>query len=143
MSVFTENPCKVCGRYQNRPCVVDGIVLNEKNEILLIRRGRDPEKGKYAFPGGFIEWDETAEEAVVREVSEETGLSVLVDSFVGYFDTLNRDRERHTIALVFRCSVIRKDDVSAGDDADACAWFSLSQLPELAFDHAKILSTLI
>lgn len=136
---MNDGPCSVCGRYQNRPCVVDGIVVNDKREILLIRRGREPHKGTYAIPGGFIDWNETAKEAVVRELFEETGLDVDVVSFVGYFDALKRDAERHTVTLVFLCKDSGTSSLRAGDDADECRWFSLDSLPQLAFDHAEII----
>ena len=133
------NPCPVCGRWQNRPVVVDGLVIKE-NKILLIKRGREPFKGAYAIPGGFVDWDETAKEAVVREIKEETNLDVSVKEFLGYYDSLKRDEKRHTVSLVFICEIkTGSENARAGDDAIEFEWFSLDNLPPLAFDHKKIL----
>ncbi|HDS02390.1 MAG TPA: NUDIX domain-containing protein [Firmicutes bacterium] len=132
--------CPYCGRWRNRPSVVDGIVKNQKGEIVLIRRGRDPHKGDWALPGGFIDWGETAREAVVREVREETGLSVEPLSLVGVFDSPERDKGRGTVSLVYDCRLTEDGSCRAGDDADDCRWFSFSALPPLAFDHAAIIT---
>ncbi|HMA68571.1 MAG TPA: NUDIX hydrolase [Candidatus Mcinerneyibacterium sp.] len=133
------NPCPVCGRYLNRPGVVDGIV--EKNgKIILIKRGRTPYKGYYAIPGGFIDWDETAKEAVVRELKEETNLNIHVKDFLNYYDSIKRDKRRRTISLVFVCELIDGKKARAGDDASSYRWFNIDELPELAFDHEQILN---
>ena len=138
------NPCSRCGRYINRPTVVDGIILNDREEVLLIKRGNNPYKGSYAIPGGFIDWDETAKEAVKREVKEETNLNVNIKEFLNYYDSIKRDEKRRTISLVFICEItgdVRKPE--AGDDAADYKWFKLDILPELAFDHEKILNDFI
>src|SRR6056297_840407 len=133
------NPCPVCGRYLNRPGVVDGIV--EKNgKIILIKRGRAPYKGFYAIPGGFIDWDETAEEAVIRELKEETNLNIKVKDFLNYYDSIKRDKDRRTISLVFVCELIDENKARDGDDASDFKWFTINELPELAFDHEKIIN---
>jgi 8-oxo-dGTP diphosphatase len=135
------NPCPKCGRYINRPAVVDGIILNKDYEILLIKRGRDPFKGEYAIPGGFIDWNETAKEAVVREIKEETNLEVEVVDFLNYYDSIKRDKKRRTISLVFICRITGDiNNVKAGDDAAEHGWFKVDNLPELAFDHEKIIN---
>ncbi len=134
-----KGPCPHCGRWLNRPVVVDGVVLNAGNQVLLIKRGRDPEMGKYALPGGFVDWDETASAAVIRELREETGLSCAVRGFVGYYDALSRDPSRRTVSLAFYCVAEEGRKALAGDDAAECRWFSLDSLPELAFDHSAII----
>ncbi len=132
--------CPHCGRYQNRPCVVDAVIFNTAGEVLLIKRGRDPEKGKFALPGGFIDWDESAAEAVVREVKEETDLDVKVVSFSGYYDDIQRDIKRRTISLVFLCETTSSTQATAGDDAVDHGWFSVDKLPDIAFDHIQIIN---
>lgn len=137
------NPCPHCGRYLNRPAVVDGIVFNKDNKILLIKRKRNPYKGYFAIPGGFIDWKETAKEAVIRELKEETNLEVEIIDFFNFYDSIDRDKKRQTISLVFICHTTGKlADVKAGDDAADYGWFDLNNLPELAFDHQKILNDL-
>ena len=132
--------CPYCGRWKNRPAVVDGVVLNGEGGLLLIRRGRDPCRGSWALPGGFMDWGETALEAVTREVCEETGLLLKSPLFLGVFDSPERDPERGTVSLVYYGYAGREGQPRPGDDADACRWFPFSELPPLAFDHGKILS---
>jgi len=129
--------CPACGRWDTRPAVVDGILV-EHRKILLIRRGHEPCRGRFALPGGFIDRGETAREAVVREMREETGLDVEVVRFLGFFDDPARD-VRQTIALVF---VLRRTGgtLRAGDDAEAFAWADLDDLPPIAFDHARVIA---
>ncbi len=138
------NPCPKCGRYINRPAVVDGIIVNDREEVLLIKRGHNPYKGSFAIPGGFIDWNETAKEAVKREVKEETNLIVNIKEFLNYYDSIKRDEKRRTISLVFVCEITGDSrDAEAGDDASDYKWFKLDSLPELAFDHQKILNDFI
>ena len=129
--------CPACGRWDTRPAVVDGI-LAEGGRILLIRRGREPCRGRFALPGGFIDRDETAREAIAREMREETGLDVEVERFLGFFDDPGRD-VRQTISLVF---VLRRrgGELRAGDDAAEFVWADLGDPPPLAFDHARVLA---
>jgi len=132
--------CPYCGRWKNRPAVVDGIVLNSQGKILLIRRGRDPFRGSWALPGGFMDWGETAGEAVVREVREETGLELKDPRFLAVFDSPGRDLERGTVSLAYYGTAADEGDLRPGDDACDSRWFSFTALPSLAFDHGKILS---
>ncbi|MBN1419834.1 MAG: NUDIX hydrolase [Planctomycetes bacterium] len=129
--------CPVCGRWDVRPAVVDGILV-EEGKLLLIRRGHEPCRGRFALPGGFIDRDETAREAVVREMREETGLDVEIERFLGFFDDPGRD-VRETIALVF---VLRRTggEVRAGDDAVDFTWADPDDPPPLAFDHARVIA---
>ena len=131
-------PCPVCGRWENRAAVVDGVVVRGE-DVLLIRRGTEPERGKYALPGGYMDRDETAEEACVREVREETGLDVRVIAFLAYYDRPERDPRRQNVALAFLTEPMG-GELRAGDDADDAGWFALDRLPALAFDHARILA---
>jgi 8-oxo-dGTP diphosphatase len=116
---------------------VDAIIELGGGGIVLIRR-KNPPPG-WALPGGFIDYGESAEEAVVREALEETGLEIaLVELFHVYSDP-RRDPRRHTLAIVFIASA--GGTPRAADDASAVGVFREGELPApLAFDHARILA---
>lgn len=135
--------CPTCGQYYDRHLVVDGVV--EKNgKILLIRRGIEPNKGMMALPGGYIDWNETAEEAVVREVLEETGVKTHVVQLLGVYSDPNRDpKDKQNIALAYQLSV--EDDLKMQPQEGEVLevdYFSLEDLPkDIAFDHREIIQT--
>ncbi len=121
-----------------RPSVTaDGIVVKD-GAILLIRRGNDPFKGSYALPGGFLDRGETLEHCVVREVREETGIKAEVTELVGVYSSPDRDPRGHFVTAVFHMRPTG-GTLKAGDDAEHAEWIHLDKLPELAFDHAKII----
>jgi len=123
-----------------RPAVtVDAILISNRKSVLLIERGREPFKGKWALPGGFIEMDEELEIACRRELEEETGLKVGALKQFKAFGSVNRDPRHRTISVLFYAFTDDELAASAGDDAAKAQWFSLDQLPELAFDHGQIL----
>lgn len=123
--------------YKNPILTTDGIVLVD-GRIVLVRRGKEPGKGKFALPGGFMDVGERAEECVVREVLEETGLRCEVLDLVGAYSDPSRDPRGHIVSLVFFL-VQRGGALRAGDDADHVDTFELDRLPELAFDHRAII----
>lgn len=114
----------------------DGIVLRGR-EILLIRRGKEPFKGSYALPGGFLGHGETLEECVVREVLEETGLKTTIVELVGVYSSPDRDPRGHFVTAVYHLQP-RSGTLRAGDDAAAAEWVHLDSLPKFAFDHGRI-----
>ncbi len=115
-------------------CVIFGFDESNKMKVLLIQRGNDPHKGKWAFPGGFMNIDETAEQCARRELEEETGLKdVAVEQFYTFSD-VNRD-PRERILSVAHYAIIRLSDVKGSDDAAKAQWFSIDEIPSLAFDH--------
>ena len=119
------------------PCLtVDGVVVRG-GEVLLVRRKNPPFQGCWALPGGFVDVGETCEAACVREVREETGLSVRIMRLVGVYSDPARDPRRHTVTVAFRCEVVG-GALAGGDDAAAAQFFPLTALPKLAFDHKKI-----
>lgn len=109
-------------------------------ELLLIQRLRDPYAGFWALPGGFIEAEESLEASARRELAEETGLSVAQLSFFGVYGDPGRDPRGRTITVAYRALLGPQDtsDVQGLDDAGDARWFGLDQLPELAFDHRRI-----
>lgn len=115
----------------------DGII--NETLILLIRRGKEPFKNKWALPGGFIEMGELLEEACKRELLEETGIKVEKMIQFKTYDDIDRDPRHRTISVVFTAELDYQIEVEGGDDAVQADWFPLYNLPELAFDHEKIL----
>jgi len=123
-----------------RPFACDGILV-EGNKILLIRRAKEPGLGKWAIPGGRIEEDETAEECLKREFKEETGLDIEIVKLTGIYSEPESDPRR----IIGAAYIVRKTggELKAGDDAGDAEWFPLDSIPELAFDHKKIVEDAI
>ncbi len=119
---------------------VDAIIL-KKNSVALIRRKNPPFQGRWALPGGFVDVGETVEHAVVREAKEETGLNVKIEKLHGVYSDPKRDPRGHTVGVIYVCRVVG-GELKGLDDATEAKFFSLTKLPELAFDHAKILADL-
>lgn len=129
-----------------RPAVTtDCVVFTQEEEpkVLLIQRGNEPYKGCWAFPGGFMNMEETAEECAVRELKEETGLTVTRIQLIGAYSKVNRDPRGRTISIAYLAIVDAPTAVSGMDDAAKAAWFPLSSLPDLAFDHQDIMADAI
>ena len=129
--------------YQHpRPALtVDALVFRQNGpttEILLIQRKNPPFKGKWALPGGFVDMDETLEQAIARELEEETGITNLDLKQFHAFSQPGRDPRGHTISVVFSGILEDEQEAKAGDDAENAAWFETGQLPALAFDHTLV-----
>ena len=127
-----------------RPAVtVDAILLARSgavDSVLLVQRAGPPFAGRWAFPGGFLEIDESAEQAVARELAEETGVEgVRLESFCTA-SGVDRDPRGRVISIVF-LGEVRASELSprASSDAAAVGWFDITDLPEMAFDHREIL----
>lgn len=130
-------------QYPRAALTVDAIVfVKEQKEtfVLLIQRGRDPFKNKWALPGGFINMDETLEQACIRELKEETLLKVDKMNQFRTYDAINRDPRHRTISVIFSAEVDKKEAVKGSDDAAKAKWVSIKKLPQLAFDHQIILA---
>ena len=130
-------------KYPHPAITTDCIVFTrEENDfkILLIQRRNEPCKGQWAFPGGFMNIDETAEEAARRELQEETGLRIDKLFQIGAFTKVDRDPRERVITIAFYTFVEVPQTVNGGDDAARAEWFPLKHLPILAFDHADILA---
>lgn len=124
---------------------VDGIVEIYENKkfkgIVLIER-KNPPYG-FALPGGFVNYGEKPEEAVLREIEEETGLKAKIENFFNFYGDPKRDPRIHTVSLVFILKA--EGDIKAGSDAKKAYIFELSKIPfdKLVFDHGKILKDYI
>lgn len=118
-------------------CVIfgfDGAKIN----VLLVERGINPYKGRWAFPGGFLKMDESALQGAKRELYEETGLKdAYIHQFHAFSDPQRDPRER--VITIAYYALVRISEVKAGDDAAKAQWFPLDKVPSLAFDHDQIL----
>jgi 8-oxo-dGTP diphosphatase len=123
----------------DRPWIsTDCVVFDERGRVLLIRRKNEPFKGHYAFPGGFIEVGETAENAAVRELKEETGIVADNLKLIGVYSDPKRDPRHHSITVAYLVSV-HGQTPKAGDDAAAAEFVQDATKEKLAFDHDLIL----
>jgi 8-oxo-dGTP diphosphatase len=123
--------------FPTRPVTVDCVIFQGEG-VVLIRRGHDPFKGYYALPGGFVDVNETVEEACRREALEETGVQVAALRLIGVYSDPSRDPDRHTVAIAF----LAEGDISsmkAGDDASHVELVSDWRNVPLAFDHRRII----
>lgn len=141
--MYFENYRKMAYTYEYpRPAVTaDCIVMTRENDpkVLLIERGHEPFKGCWAFPGGFMNMDETTEQCAIRELEEETGLKVNEIKQIGAYSKVDRDPRGRTITVAYLALVDKPLPVSGQDDAAKAQWFSIKNLPKLAFDHEEIL----
>lgn len=136
-----DSALRYCYRYPRPSVTADCVVFSRNGDrlrLLLIRRANEPFKGCWAFPGGFMNMDEDAESAARRELKEETGLDG--DRFfqIGAFSDVDRDPRDRVVTIAF---LVLSDysEVRGCDDASDARWFDIGSLPELAFDHRKIL----
>ncbi len=117
-------------RYPNRPVVGVGGVMIDEGKVLLVRRGTEPLRGHWSIPGGAVETGERLEEAVCREVLEETGLTVEPLFLVAVFQRLMPDQsgstEYHYVLVDYVCRVLSGNPLP-GDDADEVGWFALDE----------------
>lgn len=132
---------KYCYKYPHpsvtTDCVIFGFDGNQL-QVLLIERGIEPYKGRWAFPGGFLNMEESAEEGALRELKEETGLTgAYIEQFHTFTDP-NRDPRERVITIAYY-ALVRIQEVKGGDDAAKAQWFALDEVPQLAFDHDLIL----
>lgn len=132
--------------YPRPSLTVDIAIFKEYEgcyEVLLIRRKNEPFEGKWALPGGFVDMDETVETAASRELFEETSLSEIHLEQFHVFSEVDRDPRGRTVSVVFTGFLNNDQEANAKDDAREARWFDVKKLPELAFDHRKIVDMLI
>lgn len=141
---FNEETKKWESPYWHPAVTTDAVVFGfdgEELNVLLIQRGLNPHIGKWALPGGFlIKSDETAMDGVRRELKEETNVDIFLEEFSTFSDK-NRDERERVITIAF-FALVKKNrfHIKGGDDAAAAKWYPVNDLPELAFDHDKIIA---
>lgn len=129
-----------------RPAVTaDCVVMTKESvpQVLLIERGADPYKGCWAFPGGFMNMDETTEQCAIRELEEETGLQITDLQQIGAYSKVDRDPRGRTITVAYLVIIDHPIPVTGQDDAAKAQWFPIDALPPLAFDHEDIMKDAI
>jgi 8-oxo-dGTP diphosphatase len=129
-------------RHHYPAVAVDMIIFTVGNDdlmVLLIRRRGEPFAGRWAIPGGFVEPDESLDDAAARELREETSVSDVFLEQLYTFGEPGRDPRGRVISVAYYALLREAPAVSGGDDAADAGWFPLGALPPLAFDHATIL----
>jgi 8-oxo-dGTP diphosphatase len=132
-------------QYPRAALTVDCVVFGFDEgalKVLLIERGLEPFKGRWALPGGFVRVDETLDEAARRELVEETGLKDVFLEQLYTFGEVNRDPRERVVSVAYYALVKLSDHrAKAATDAANTQWFPVSKAPKLAFDHEDILRT--
>ncbi|RRB07431.1 NUDIX hydrolase [Larkinella rosea] len=123
---------------------VDAVVFGYRNQtlfLLLIQRKLEPYRGGWALPGGFVLDNESLEAAVIRELHEETNVTINYLEQLYTFGRPDRDPRFRAVAVAYY-ALVKPDafEIAASTDADDVRWFDVNDLPELAFDHAKIIT---
>lgn len=129
-------------RYPHPAVTADCVVLANDGSgwhVLLIRRGGEPFKGCWAFPGGYVEAHETVEEGAARELQEETGLTGLRLEQLHTFSAPDRDPRERIISVAFTAVIHQLPAVAGSDDAAEAVWMPIADAHGLAFDHDEIL----
>jgi len=146
---MASEPCDACGRdgYSNPAVAVDAVALREGEsgtEVLLIRRGGEPWKGRLAFPGGFVDYGEDPAHAVLRELEEEAGVDGFDPVALAIHGDPDRDPRKHIIALFYLVDVDPEAMPRGGDDAADAAWVPIAGLTanQVAGSHIQIIEML-
>jgi 8-oxo-dGTP diphosphatase len=132
--------CDNCNRpiYENPIPATSVVVINNREQILLVRRSVEPKIGHWCLPGGFMELGETPEEAALRELLEETGLRGKIDMLLGVTHALNDTYD--SILMVGYLIKSTTGSLRPGDDASEARWFNSDHLPDVAFrSHKKFI----
>lgn len=144
MNVKRGEQCSHCGRYNSRHVVANGVVVKD-GKVLLVKRGIEPEIRKWALPGGYMDWDETIEETVVREVREETGVEAEVRFMIGVYSSPKRRNDpNQNVAISFALTPVTIDLKPQVSEIEELKWVDLQAIPEdTAFDHDDIIQAFL
>jgi len=128
-------------RYPARPVVGVGALIFQQGEVLLVERGREPMKGQWSLPGGGVETGERLEDAITREVREETGLEIVPVQVALIFERIMHDAEGkaeyHYVLVDYLCE-IRGGALCAGDDSNCARWFHVNDLDRLSLTEGTL-----
>ena len=128
-------------RYPRASVTADSVLFAERDGltfVLLIQRGNEPYKGYWAFPGGFLNMNETVNRCAERELEEETGIVLSGMQLVGIYSDVDRDPRGRVFTAAY-AAITTMPEAKAADDAADAQWWPLNELPKLAFDHEIIL----
>ncbi len=125
-------------QYANPALTVDAVAI-QRGRVLLVRRGHPPYEGMWALPGGFVDLRETVEQALVRELREETRLEAGWIRLLGVYSGPDRDPRKPTATVAFLVRGLR-GSLKGSDDAADARWIALNDATPLAFDHARIVA---
>lgn len=134
--------CDDCGfvYYMNPSAATAAFIINSRGELLVVRRAKEPAKGTLDLPGGFVDIGETAEEGIVREIREETGLEVTECKYL--FSRPNiypyAGIDVHTLDMLFECKVYNEAEARADDDAAELMWIPIEKINPEEFGLASI-----
>ena len=120
------------------PSIMVDAIVERDDKLLLVRRRKDPFKGCLSFPGGKVDEGEKVEDALKRELNEETSLDIEPTDILGVYSDPSRDPRGHRISITF-IATIKSGDAKAADDAESIEWLPVNEQKDLAFDHNKIL----
>ncbi len=122
------------------PKLAVDVLVAKDDKILLIKRKHKPFKGRFALPGGFVEYGETVEQAAVRECREETGIEVELEGLLGVYSAPDRDPRGHVISVVFFANA-KKGKPVPSNETEEVGYRNLKEIEnlELAFDHETII----
>ena len=130
-------------KYARPALTVDCVVFaldDEDLKVLLVQRDSDPYAGKWALPGGFVDYGESIDDDARRELTEETGVKRVYLEQLYTFGDPSRDPREHVISVAYYALARLSDHrIQAAPDARDAAWFSVDDVPKLAFDHREIL----
>lgn len=132
--------------YPRPALTADAVVfktVDDSRFVLFIKRKNDPFKNFWAFPGGFVNIDETVEDGCARELYEETGLRISNLRQYRTVSTIDRDPRGRVISVIFVGIDPENQTPKSGDDATEVKWFNIEKLPQMAFDHNEILEDIL
>ena len=129
---------KLEGLMQVTVDIIVFTVMHDNLKVLLIRRNKPPFKGKFALPGGFVEGNEELEEAAKRELTEETNVKDVFLLQLGTYGGVKRDPRGRVVSVAYLAFISPEQELVSTADAMGAEWRSVDDLPELAFDHGKI-----
>ncbi|OGH10515.1 MAG: hypothetical protein A2857_04385 [Candidatus Levybacteria bacterium RIFCSPHIGHO2_01_FULL_36_15] len=131
----------MCNRYYDRHIVCDGLII-DNGKILLGLRDLEPDRGKWALFGGFLDWNETIEEAILREIKEEAGVNTEIVRLLGIYSDPDRSQKEQNVSVAYVLKINTDDKlIPQPGEIKELKWFNLDDLPGvIAFDHREMIN---